>query len=391
MKIWKIVSGILSAVLSIVVIYRSFFAGVLGVLSEGGQFSGAAGIAVAVMLAAGGIVSIATSGGSRGGDIAMAILFGTGGVVGLVAGGQTDLRIWAVWSLACAIVAMVDIGTGGCDKIEEEALRAWVAPVRAGRSPVTLSEVLAERDPRVRNAAVDALPEREAKNYLKQMLNAFASQQEDETVPDDGLIRTLIAILAVLGVFIIAVVVVGIISSAGSGGGQAEPSSPMVTVPASFAVASPAQESATVQPSPEQSQTPEPTSTPGVGAGTLGNCYVEIKNAFLTQDFEGETSIVVTYEWTNNGEEDASAMEVLAWKASQGSTQLVGTVISRDPRYEPGTSGQSVRPGATAQVQCAFTLENDTSPVVFELSVFGGVSRDRVSMRFTLAELIGAR
>ena len=214
MKIWKIVSGGLSVALSVILIYQSFFSGVWDAMAENGQFSGAAGIAVALLLAVGGIVSIATCGGSRSGAVAMAILFGTGGVVGLAAPGEpTSLRVWAVWSLACAIAAMADIGTGGCDKKEDEAFRQWAAPVKPMRGPVTLNDVLAERDPRVRNAAVDALPEREAKNYLKQLLNVFVPRQE-ETGSDSGLVRTLIAILAVLAVFIVGVVALGIMFSA---------------------------------------------------------------------------------------------------------------------------------------------------------------------------------
>lgn len=381
MKIWKIVSGGLSVALSVILIYQSFFSGVWDAMAENGQFSGAAGIAVALLLAVGGIVSIATCGGSRSGAIAMAILFGTGGVVGLAAPGEpASLRVWAVWSLACAIAAMADIGTGGCDKKEDEAFRQWAAPVKPMRGPVTLNDVLAERDPRVRNAAVDALPEREAKNYLKQLLNVFVPRQQ-ETDSDSGLVRTLIAILAVLAVFIVGVVALGIMFSALGGGGQNGPGPAAAS--ASPAATLPLAESPSAQPSPAAEPTAAPSTPPAAGAGTLGNCYVEIKAAFLTQDTEGKPAIVITYEWTNNGPETTSAMAALAWKARQGSAQLVSAAISREPRYEPGTSGHSVRPGVTSEVQCAFVLEDETSTVVFELGVFGGASRETVSMRFS--------
>ncbi len=389
MKIWKIGSGALSVGLSIVLIFQSFFSGVWDALAENGQFSGAAGLAVALLLAAGGIVSIATCGGSRGGDIAMAILFGTGGVVGLAAPGEpTSLRVWAVWSLACAIAAMADIGTGGCDRAQDEAFRKWAAPVKPMQGPVTLNDVLSERDPRVRNAAVDALPEREAKHYLKQLLNVFVPRQQ-ESGPDDGLVKTLIAVLAVLGVFILTVVALGIMFSVLGGAGQNGPGPAAAT--ASPIATLPPPESPSPLPSPTVEPTAAPSTPPASGAGTLGDCYVEIKTAFLTQDIEGKTAIVITYEWTNNGPETTSALAELTWTARQGSAQLVSAAISREPRYEPGTSGHSVRPGVTSEVQCAFTLENDTSTVVFELGVFGGASRETVSMRFSPDRLTRAQ
>ena len=76
MKTWKLVSGILSIVLFFMVAFQSCAAGLSNSLSETGEVSGSAGIIVAIMLLAGGIVSIATRKGSKGGNIALIVLFG---------------------------------------------------------------------------------------------------------------------------------------------------------------------------------------------------------------------------------------------------------------------------------------------------------------------------
>ena len=60
MKVWKLISGILSMVLFLVVAFQSCAAGVANTLAENGEVSGSAGILVAILMLAGGIVSVAT-------------------------------------------------------------------------------------------------------------------------------------------------------------------------------------------------------------------------------------------------------------------------------------------------------------------------------------------
>ena len=79
-------------------------------MSESGEVSGSAGIVLAIMLLAGGITSIATRNGGKGGNIALIILYGIGALFGFVlAGSYTDLYIWSTWcliNLALAFLAL---------------------------------------------------------------------------------------------------------------------------------------------------------------------------------------------------------------------------------------------------------------------------------------------
>lgn len=111
MKTWKLVSGILSIVLFFMVAFQSCgFAGLSNSLSETGEVSGSAGIIVAIMLLAGGIVSIATRKGSKGGNIALIVLFGIATFFGYtLAGSFSDLKIWATWCLVNVILAIVSL------------------------------------------------------------------------------------------------------------------------------------------------------------------------------------------------------------------------------------------------------------------------------------------
>lgn len=114
MKTWRLVSGILSIVMFFFVSLQSCAAGLVNTISDNGEVSGSAGIIVAVMLLAGGIVSIATRKGGKGGSIAVIVLYGIGALVGItLAGSFGDLVIWGIWCLLCAGLAVVALVKGG--------------------------------------------------------------------------------------------------------------------------------------------------------------------------------------------------------------------------------------------------------------------------------------
>lgn len=110
MKTWKLVSGILSIVAFFMVAFQSCAAGIGNAMAENGEVSGSAGIIVAIMILSGGIVSIATRKGGKGGNIALIVLFGIGALFGYVlAGSFSDLNIWATWCLINVILAIVSL------------------------------------------------------------------------------------------------------------------------------------------------------------------------------------------------------------------------------------------------------------------------------------------
>ena len=108
MKTWKLVSGILSIVLFVLVAFQSCAAGVYNSLADNAEVSGTAGIILAVFMLASGIVSICTRKGGKGGNIATLILYGIAAIVGFAnAGSFADLNIWAGWCAICAVLALI--------------------------------------------------------------------------------------------------------------------------------------------------------------------------------------------------------------------------------------------------------------------------------------------
>ena len=112
MKTWKLVSGILSIVLSIFVMFQSSAAGLLNALDGSKETSGTAGLFVAFLMIAGGIVSIAVRKKvGNGGNIALIVIFGLAALIGFVsaAGKFKDLYFWASWCLLLAVLAIICI------------------------------------------------------------------------------------------------------------------------------------------------------------------------------------------------------------------------------------------------------------------------------------------
>lgn len=110
MKTWKLVSGILSIVLFIIVVFQSCAAGLYNSMTENTEVSGTAGIILAICMLTSGIVSVCTRKGGKGGNIAILILDGIAALFGFVSAGTfADLNIWAGWCAICAVIALIGI------------------------------------------------------------------------------------------------------------------------------------------------------------------------------------------------------------------------------------------------------------------------------------------
>ncbi len=111
MKVWKLVSGILSIVLSVFVLMQSCTAGLLESMASSDSAGGALGFLVAVLMLVGGIVSIVTRASGRGGNIAVAVLFALGTLFGVIGYSSfpayEDLIIWAIWCAICAVLGVL--------------------------------------------------------------------------------------------------------------------------------------------------------------------------------------------------------------------------------------------------------------------------------------------
>ena len=146
-------------------------------------------------------------------------------------------------------------------------------------------------------------------------------------------------------------------------------------------------ESSSSQTNPQEEKEPkqdaaEPMDQEKNGAGSLGNYYVEIKGADLTTDRNGNPAVVITYAWTNNSDETTSAMVSVIEKAFQDGVELETAIIGNGDVYDSGAVNKNVRPGATTDVQCAYSLTSNTSTIEFEVTEFLGSNDEIVAIDF---------
>lgn len=110
MKTAKLSIGIISIVLSLIVLFQSCAAGVGSALTNNTKdTSGGTGVFFAVLFIAAGIVGIAAR-ASKGGTIAATVIYAIAGLIGVTATGIfKDLVVWGVIALVFALVFLISI------------------------------------------------------------------------------------------------------------------------------------------------------------------------------------------------------------------------------------------------------------------------------------------
>lgn len=123
-------------------------------------------------------------------------------------------------------------------------------------------------------------------------------------------------------------------------------------------------------------------------SGALGDYYVEIKDAALAKDTDGNPAIIITYNWTNNSDKTTSEAAVLYGKAFQDGIQLEPAfVLDSDVYTDAGNSMKEIRPGASLTVQSAYVMTSESSPVEFEVTELISLSDEMVSKNFDVSSL----
>ena len=115
----------------------------------------------------------------------------------------------------------------------------------------------------------------------------------------------------------------------------------------------------------ESAPAAEPTRT---NPADLGDYTVEIKDAAVTQDSDGNPAVVITYSWTNNSTETTSPASSLSTAVFQNGVGMESAFIWDESVYDSSAYTTDVRPGTTIDVQEAFALQDTASPIEVEIS-----------------------
>lgn len=101
-----------------VVAFQSCATGVVNSLEENAaDTSAGGGMILAVLMLAGGIVSVATRNSGKGGNIATLVIFALAALMGFAnLGTYGDLVVWAGWCTLCAVIALIGVIMSGKKK-----------------------------------------------------------------------------------------------------------------------------------------------------------------------------------------------------------------------------------------------------------------------------------
>lgn len=115
---------------------------------------------------------------------------------------------------------------------------------------------------------------------------------------------------------------------------------------------------------------PAETETPVVlqDAGALGTYDVQIGGFELITDYDGAPAILVEFAFTNNSEENASAMINLSYTAYQNGIELDSAFVIDSNIYNGEDLMKEIQPGASLTVKVPFALNSESAPVEFEIS-----------------------
>lgn len=118
MRSLKLILGIISFVLSAIVLFQSCAAGIGNALENNGEVGGSAGVILAICCIVAGIIAIATRNSNGAGSFVAGGFYFAGGILGAAcAGSYGDLVIWGV--LCMIFGAVFVLGTVICRKKEQ--------------------------------------------------------------------------------------------------------------------------------------------------------------------------------------------------------------------------------------------------------------------------------
>ena len=126
--------------------------------------------------------------------------------------------------------------------------------------------------------------------------------------------------------------------------------------------------------------------TASKGEGVLGNYTVTVKDSFVATNMSDENVLVVTYSFTNHGEDAAAMMYAIVDKLFQNGVELSAAYNTIGIEgYDGEAIMKSIQPGVTLDVQQAYKLNDTTTDVEVQLSEFISLSDDTVTYTIHLS------
>ena len=108
MKAVRLIIGIVSFLMALLVTFQSWFAGLSNAMEDNGVIGGTAGVFLSILLIVAGIIGVVTRKGEGKGPFVAGGFYIVGGLLAYaMAGSYSDLYIWSVVSVIFGIVFVV--------------------------------------------------------------------------------------------------------------------------------------------------------------------------------------------------------------------------------------------------------------------------------------------
>lgn len=132
-------------------------------------------------------------------------------------------------------------------------------------------------------------------------------------------------------------------------------------------------------PEPEPVKTQEPSNK-----ADFGEYQVEINGARLARNYDDSLAIVIAIKWTNNSKHATSALTAMKMRAFQNGAEL-STAFPED--FDSDLYWKRIEPGETQEVERAFTLADDMTPVEITISDILERTENPAKMTFNSSEM----
>lgn len=117
----------------------------------------------------------------------------------------------------------------------------------------------------------------------------------------------------------------------------------------------------------------------------LGDFAVDIKSARMAEDYEGKPVIIITYGFTNNGDEEAAMYTSLTDKVYQDGVECEQAFVLDDSaNYNSDNQTKSIKKGVSLDVDIAYKLNNTESPVEVEVTEWISFSDKKITKTFEI-------
>lgn len=128
----------------------------------------------------------------------------------------------------------------------------------------------------------------------------------------------------------------------------------------------------------------EETTATTVGEGDIDDYHVKITSATMGVDYKGESAIIITYDFTNNSDSEQAFIYAVSADVYQNGIEC-GSATMVDG-VDVQKQMNKIKPGTTYQIEIAYELQDETSPVEVECkeAISFGNDSEVVSQTFTL-------